>query len=91
MPKAAEQRSRRDGTQWSEILKRFEASGLGSRAFCRREGVSPSSFQRWRRRLREDAGGGFVELVSEAPATVARREWVFELALPHGVVLRMRA
>lgn len=37
---------------WREILSRFEASGLGATAFCRREGVGVGSLQRWRERLK---------------------------------------
>lgn len=36
---------------WRERLKRYEGCGLTVEAFCRREGVSPSSFYRWKRRL----------------------------------------
>src|SRR5271157_765105 len=43
---------RRLGEQaWREILTRFEASGLGTTAFCKREGVCFGSLQRWRERL----------------------------------------
>ena len=37
---------------WREILSRFEASGLGATAFCRREGVGVGSLQRWGERLK---------------------------------------
>jgi len=36
---------------WRQRLKRYEGCGLTVEAFCRREGVSPSSFYRWKRRL----------------------------------------
>ena len=36
---------------WREILLRFNASGLGATAFCRREGLAVGSLQRWRERL----------------------------------------
>ncbi len=91
MARSSQRRSRRDAKQWSEILKRFEASGHGARSFCHQEGVSPSSLQRWRKRLGQGAAGRFVELVPESPITPSPREWTFELELPHGIVLRMRA
>ncbi len=37
---------------WRQVLKKFDASGLGVRAFCRREGMSEPSFYGWRRELR---------------------------------------
>ena len=43
---------RRLGEQgWREVLRRFEAEGATVGEFCRREGVSQSSLQRWRARL----------------------------------------
>lgn len=37
--------------RWREALKRFALSGLGVRAFCRREGLAESAFYCWRREL----------------------------------------
>ena len=91
MARSSQRRSRRDARQWSEILKRFEASSQGARSFCHQEGVSPSSFQRWRKRLGQGAAGRFVELVPESQVAPSIHEWAFELELPHGIVLRMRA
>ena len=36
---------------WRERLARFASSGLSVKAFCEREGVSPSNFHAWKRRL----------------------------------------
>lgn len=36
---------------WRERLTRYEGCGLTVEAFCRQEGVSASSFYRWKRRL----------------------------------------
>ncbi len=36
---------------WREAVKRFVRSGLGVRAFCRREGLTESAFYFWRREL----------------------------------------
>lgn len=67
--------TRREGKQrrhlgeqaWREVFERFDGSGLGVQAFCRREGLCRSSFTRWRARLR--AEGRRVEM----PARQARR------------------
>ena len=37
--------------RWREVLGRFDGSGMSIHAFCEREGVSASSFHRWRLRL----------------------------------------
>ena len=36
---------------WRAVLRRLEAEGAAVGEFCRREGVSQSSLQRWRKRL----------------------------------------
>ena len=46
---------RRSRQDWRAMFDRFAASGLGVEAFCEREGVSKSSFGRWRSLL-GDAG-----------------------------------
>ena len=49
---------RRDGQEWRAVVGRFAASGLGVEAFCEREGVSKSSFGRWRSFLADTASAG---------------------------------
>jgi transposase-like protein len=90
MPRSRAVRVRRSEKQWIEILKRFESSGVGSKEFCRQEGVSPSSFQRWRRRLGSVSAGEFVELVPSSSPTTVMPSWSLDVALPNGVCLRFR-
>ena len=69
-----EQRRRRlDTRSWREVMRRFGESGTTVSAFCAREGLSTSSFYRWRERLGSvgDAGGA-------APRRAGRSE----LAVP---------
>lgn len=81
---------RRGEEQWTEILGRFESSGMPARRFCDREGVPLSSLQRWQRRLRSAPAAKFVEI---APAASARgaAAWSFEVSLPDGTTLRFQA
>ena len=89
MPRDGRHRRRRTEAERVEILRRFKASGLGRREFCRREGLALSSFQRWRDRAgRPSDRSGFVELVPSS--TPARSDWELELSLPNGVCLRLR-
>jgi hypothetical protein len=37
---------------WREVIRRFEASGLGVRRFCAQEGLSEDRLYWWRRTLR---------------------------------------
>lgn len=39
---------RRGREGWRALLAGFEGSGLGTEAYCRREGISAASFYRWR-------------------------------------------
>jgi hypothetical protein len=63
------------------------ASGLSRKVFCEREGIPRSSFETWRRRLASGAKGTpFVDVTRAAGPD----RWEVELALPGGVVLRLR-
>jgi hypothetical protein len=82
MSQAVEANRRR----WAQIIGRQRTSGLGVDRFCRREGLAPSTFFAWRRRLggaggRDDpdgavhdedsTGGAFVEVVAAGDAAEA--------------------
>ena len=90
MGKKSPSRVRRDAKQWSEILRRFESSGLDRSEFCRREDVAVSSFQRWRHRLGSVAAAEFVELVPTSSPSVPSSSWSLEVSLPNGVCLRFQ-
>jgi transposase len=79
------------------ILARFASSGLTVTAFCRREGISASSFYRWRTELGTAAGrkevargpvsaaqdaAAFVDLGTLHPADAAPRSWRRSAAAP---------
>lgn len=86
-----QRRRRRTEGQWNEILQRYRASGLSSRDFCKREGLSASSLQRWRARSSRTAAPRFVELTPPAPTeSAAPSSWSVELELPGGTRLRLR-
>ena len=90
MPKTRSKRTRRTRAQWTEILREFESSGLGSREFCRREDLPPSSFQRWRSRLGSVTAAEFVELIPGSSPTRPSSSWSLEVSLPDGVSLRFQ-
>lgn len=41
---------------WRELFRRFDGAGLTVEAFCKAEGLSRSSFNRWRSRLAMQPG-----------------------------------
>jgi hypothetical protein len=91
MPRKRTRGVRRNEQQWTEILRRFDSSGLGVRQFCDRDGVPLSSFQRWQRRLRSVPSGKFVELASSTPTAGAVQSWSLEVSFPNGASLRFQA
>ena len=44
---------RRSRQEWQAVIARFAESGLGVEPFCTREGLSESTFRRWRSALGE--------------------------------------
>ncbi|NJN63873.1 MAG: hypothetical protein HC882_02665 [Acidobacteria bacterium] len=82
---------RRGEAEWKGIVDSWSQSGLSHQAFCRREGIALSSFQRWRRRVsRRETPGSFVEITQTAAATGDGPGWQIEIELPSGAVLRFR-
>jgi hypothetical protein len=89
-------RSRSDAAatrRWVERLERFAAGNYNVAAFCASEGVSPSNFYLWRRRLARPPA-----LAPNQPAVVPMRvaspptpATPIELALPSGTVVRFPA
>jgi transposase len=75
--------------QWVERLERFAASNHTVAAFCTAEGVSPSNFYLWRRRLAKPAPPPAVVPIRVAPPPTPATP--IELALPSGTVLRFPA
>lgn len=81
-------RPQRDARWWRTVVERQAGSGMSRKAFCEREGIGRSSFEKWRRRLASEGSvGGFVDVT---PAVRSVTGWEVELAFPGGVVLRLR-
>ena len=52
---------------WAKRIRAFERGGLTRRAWCAREGLSVSTRDYWRRRLRDAPTALVPVVVSEAP------------------------
>ena len=88
---------RRNAAQWQALIERFERAGQTRKRFCAAHGVALSTFDRWRRKLREavaereeEPQALFVELSSPPGAEVPAPVWDVELEFGGGVVLRVR-
>jgi hypothetical protein len=84
---------------WRLRLRRQATGGLSIPEFCSREGVSPASFDAWRRRLAASPAVAPAEPPLFVPIPLEpgpRREHTpaghgFEIELPHRVLLRCEA
>lgn len=76
---------RRSAAEWQTVMDRQAASGLSRAAFCRRERIPLASFDSWRRRL-----AARLPLADFVDVTPKSTGWDVEIALPNGVVLRLR-
>jgi hypothetical protein len=83
-------RVRRDPTEWARILKRLETSKMIQAEFCRSQGLSVTTLQKWARRLKPASRSAFVEL-SPSVTTVDASTWQIEVQLPAGVSIRLRS
>ena len=96
-------RARRTAAQWQELVERFERTGQTRGRFCAAHGLTLSTFDLWRRKLRatptavneEQPEALFVELTNPtqtqaSPTSAGTGAWEVELDLGAGVVLRVR-
>jgi hypothetical protein len=58
-------RRRLNERAWRELFKRFDGAGLTAEAFCKGEGLSRSSFNRWRSRLSTQPGAATTAAMRE--------------------------
>jgi hypothetical protein len=72
---------------WRRMLSEWERSGLSQAEFCRRRGIKAVTLAWWRRRLREDAGGGVWkrQVRGGRRSMIGGRGGFVEVALPRGV------
>lgn len=80
---------RHNAQEWAQRLKTFEASGQKAKEFCREQGLAPSSFSYWRRRLRNKAGvkvsDKLVEVRAAASVRVGAGSYAMRVALQGGI------
>lgn len=87
----------RSPAQWRALFTQFEQSEQTRDQFCSEQGISLSSFDRWRTKLREAPSTQamiskepvFVELTADTPS-LPTATWDVELQLGGGVLLRLR-
>lgn len=79
--------------QWQQLIYAQAASGQSQVAFCAEHGLSKSSFQHWKRRLKSGATPAPTPSALFAPLADAAADtdsgWTIELDLGDGVCLRL--
>lgn len=102
MRKQADGKMRRSREEWQQIFERFRSSGQTGAAFCRRNKLAKSSFEKWRKQLGRDPKSRslaptFVEWPTPvevgapiAPSGLGLPAGEFELSLPGGATLRWK-
>jgi len=81
--------------RWTDLLNRFDQSGLTVAQFCKRERCSLASFYQWRRKLRgkmsrRSTGPTFVPVkIANAAHPSLLPQATVSLDLPGGVRLRI--
>ncbi|MEF8699747.1 MAG: IS66 family insertion sequence element accessory protein TnpB [Candidatus Accumulibacter sp. UW20] len=63
-----ELRLRRSADDWQGLLSRFAGSGLSVTDFCAQEGISDTSFHRWRGRLGGAGAEKGTRLTASSPS-----------------------
>jgi len=84
-------RRRRTADQWQVIIEQHAQSSLSVAEFCKKKGLSLSSFHRWRRILRhKPQPDGFLEVEAPVCTEESLATWHLEVDLPGGGHLRLR-
>lgn len=89
-------------SRFTELQERQKESGLSVRGFCSNEGIAPSTFYYWQKKLREGANGHrFIPLVVRAqrlagcrtpgpPGGTGIDSAALEISYPNGTTLRIK-
>ena len=94
----------RKETRFFELIRLHGDSGLSVREFCSNEGISPSTFYYWKKKLRGNESGrknDFIPLIVRSPGEgITRgstcseinksRDSLIELVFPNGTMLRVK-
>jgi hypothetical protein len=83
-------------SRWRRLLRRFQASGLGVRAFCEQQEISEAQFWWWKRRLGQQAEtAGVQDTTAFVPMTIVESATspsaAIDIKLTNGHRLRVRA
>ena|SRR5665648_207905 len=92
-----------NSSKFVKLQERQKESGLSVRSFCSNEGIAPSSFYYWQKKIRNEANGKrFIPLVVKSAETSVnpfmqselsqgqRVDTLLEITYPNGITLRVK-
>jgi hypothetical protein len=92
-----------NSSKFAQLIRRQKESGLSIRSFCSNEGIAPSTFYYWQKKLRHAAiGKQFIPLVvkptvatfngvnQKEPVQRTGDDILFEIMYPNGITLRIK-
>lgn len=92
-----------NSSKFIRLQERQRESGLSVRSFCSNEGIAPSSFYYWQKKIRNEAEGKrFIPLVVRStgatinpvtqtePVQQQKGDILFEITYPNGITLRIK-
>jgi hypothetical protein len=93
-----------NSSKFVKLQERQKESGLSVRSFCSNEGVAPSSFYYWQKKIRNEANGKrFIPLVVKSAETSVNPfmqselsqgqrvdDPLLEITYPNGITLRVK-
>jgi hypothetical protein len=90
-------------SKFARLIARQKESGLSVRSFCSNEGIAPSTFYYWQKKIRKQSGGErFIPLVVKSPVATFdppnQREPIqrqggdmfLEITYPNGIRLKIK-
>lgn len=90
-------RPRQSATQWAEIVKQFNASGMSAKDFCEQRDIAMATFSKWQRRTRLGSTSGKpaftqVQTAKTIATPIAHHTGsIIKLEFGSGVVLTIRS
>lgn len=97
------QKTMLNSPRFTELLERQKESGLSVRRFCGNEGIAPSTFYYWQKKIRKSIPGpGFIPIVvqtrrptgldptSQRISGCGMDPFPMEIMYPNGTTLRIR-
>jgi transposase-like protein len=89
--------------KFTRLIARQKESGLTVRSFCLNEGIAPSTFYYWQKKIRKESGENhFIPLVVKSsqpvfnqtletnPVRKQKDDNHFEITYPNGITLRVK-